>query len=129
MSKPPTDEDVSDYIEVLMDANKQRSSKEEIEKCAAVASCIQEIYETLRKHKINHTDDIVHTLVSVLVIPTIMLEPDPIQRSLTIKGIALRFTRDLLFMCMRDQQIKDTENGRELDKLRNLVNDSGIFKK
>jgi len=127
-NKPPTDQDVNDYLGVLMDATKQRSSKDEIERCAAIASCITEIYNTLKKHKVTKTDDIVHALVSVMVIPVMMLEPDPRIRAHTIKELAISFTRDILFMMTRDSEIKDTESGRELDRLRNMVSDSGMFK-
>lgn len=124
-----TEDEVTEYLRILMDATKQRSSPEEVQKCAEIALCIQEIYDSLKKHKINRTEDIVHTLISVVVIPVMMLEPDPVQRAEVMKQLAINFTRDILFMVMKDAQMKNTESGRELDKLRNMVSDSGIFEK
>lgn len=122
-------EDVEEYLEIMVDAAKQRSTTEESQRCKEQADCIQTISNTLRDYKVHSLDYMIHTLVSVVVIPIQMLEPDPKEREQAMKDLAIRFVRTLIYMQKRDEEItkNNTIMGQELDKLRNLVKESGIF--
>lgn len=122
-------EDVEEYLEIMLDAANQRSTSEESKRCKLQADCIQTISNTLRDYKIDTLDYVIHTLVSVVVIPIQMLEPDPKEREQSMKELAIKFVRTLIYMQKKDEEISNnnTVMGQELDKLRNLVKESGIF--
>jgi hypothetical protein len=123
----PTADDVQDYLEIMVDAARQRSNDEDMKRYKNQADCVQAIFEALKKYEINTVDYIVHTLLSVVVIPIQMLEPDPKEREKAMKSLAIRCVRILIAMQKRDEECKGTTVGQELDKLRYMIEKSQIF--
>ena len=128
MSEKPSEDDVGKYLEILIDAARQRSSNEEMQTCLNHAKCIQDITDVLRKYQIKEVDDMVKILVSVMVVPLQMLEPNATEREYLMKKLALHFVQTILAMQKNDLILSSTESGNELDRLRHMIQQSGMFK-
>lgn len=120
------DKALEEYLNALDDAAKQRNP-EKYREAKDAASCIYEIMSLLRKYNIRKLDETVHILTSVMVIPIQMLEQDPLARSKLMRELASAFTMDIIETQMKDNMMKDTETGNELDRLRNYTADSETF--
>ena len=115
-----------DYIDALDDAAQKRDPKH-YEYSRGMASCIIDIIKILKQYKIKDVDKTVHILTSVLVIPIQILEQDPAQRSILMRQLATKFLQDILSTQLKDDMIRDTEVGNELDKMRTYAGESETF--